>query len=116
MDSGSLCHHGGPLSTLGYSMGLPRSLKNLMSKPAVAEALPPVVIVEGVESTWSYHLAPPKGATRAIDWRALCGRDRLMQTSIPLTAWGHRVGHLPEKYCAKCEAAARAQGVELPQG
>lgn len=97
-------------------MGLPHLLKNFMSKPAPTVDTSPVVIVEGVESTWSYHLAPPKGDTRAIDWRALCGRDRLMQTSIPLTAWGHRVGHLPEKYCAKCEAAARAQGVALPQG
>lgn len=103
-----------PCHPLGFTMHLPRRLKNLLNKPSVAEAQPPVVIVEGVESTWSYHLALPKGDTRAIDWRALCGRDRLMQTSIPLTAWGHRVGHLPEKYCAKCEAAARAQGVVLP--
>lgn len=89
-------------------------LKNLKSKPVASAPQPPLVIAEGVESTWSYHLAPAKGETRAIDWRALCGRDRLMETRIPLTAWGHRVGHLPEKYCAQCEAAARAQGVALP--
>ena len=56
-------------------------------------------MVEGVESTWSYHLAPT-GTLKPV-----CSRTRpVMGTGIPLEAWGHRSDHLPERYCKECEA------------
>ncbi len=66
-------------------------------------AKPSLMVVEGVESVWSYHLAP-SGAP----FEALCGR-RTMRTSIPLSAWGVRLDHIPEKWCSKCAALSDGQ-------
>jgi len=54
----------------------------------------PIQVMEGVSGTWFYHLGR-KGQTTA-----LCGA-RVMTTQVPLSAWGH-VGHLHERWCAKC--------------
>jgi hypothetical protein len=73
----------------------------------------PLVILEGVESVWSYHLADPfEGAIAGK--KALCGRDRLMRTSMPLSAWGYRTKHIGEKFCLKCAQAALDRGISLP--
>ncbi len=55
-------------------------------------------IVEGVESVWVYHLAKDK--------KALCGKQGIMETKIPLNTWGMK-SHIGEKYCRKCEDIAR---------
>lgn len=65
-------------------------------------------VVEGVEGMWSYHLAP----TGTL--KPLCERKHpVMHTGVPLAGWGHRSGHLPERYCSECEAAAAKMGVKL---
>ena len=57
-------------------------------------------IVEGVEGFWHYHLA------RDGEKKALCGNERVMETSIPLSAWNStpKDYHIPEKWCKECEA------------
>lgn len=56
-----------------------------------------LLIVEGVEGFFHYHLRWDGEKT------ALCGESRVMQTSIPLDAWGYVSDHIREKYCAKCQ-------------
>lgn len=65
-------------------------------------------VVEGVEGVWSYHLA------RHGTLKPLCSRSHpVMGTGIPLEGWGHRAGHLPERYCDECAKKARQMGVGL---
>jgi len=59
-----------------------------------------VVVTEGVESTWYYHLSWADGRNRT----ALCGAS-VFATLVPLTAWGH-VGHLRERWCSECRRLA----------
>lgn len=80
---------------------------------APIERADPLVILEGVESRWSYHLAEPFDGSIAGK-KALCGRDRLMRTSIPLSAWSYRTKHVGEKFCLKCAQAALDRGISLP--
>ncbi len=54
-------------------------------------------IVEGIESTWHYHLA----RIDADDFKSLCGA-KTMATEIPLRTWGMK-GHVPSYYCKECE-------------
>jgi hypothetical protein len=56
-------------------------------------------VAEGVLGTFYYHLRLPE------DRFGLCG-DRVMHTSIPVSAWGTRT-HVPERWCSRCEKAAR---------
>lgn len=63
-----------------------------------------LVVTEGVESTWHYHLSYAKNGK---DTRALCGAQ-VMNTQIPLSAWG-TVGHLRERWCKKCKEEADAR-------
>jgi len=58
-------------------------------------------IVEGVESTWYYHLSKKDNFTRS-----LCGA-RTMITSILPNSWGFRSPHIRQRYCKKCEELAR---------
>lgn len=56
------------------------------------------MIVEGVHGYYHYHIA-----FKEIFTTPLCDEKQLtMQTSIPMSAWG-KVGHLRERYCAKCK-------------
>ena len=58
-------------------------------------------VVEGIESTWHYHL-------RRVDQRvseSLCGAQ-VFSTEIPVSAWGV-VTHLRERYCSKCAEEAK---------
>lgn len=65
-------------------------------------------IIEGVESTFNYHLA--FGPER----KALCDPSRtMMQTGFPLSTWGYR-DHLPSTYCRKCEAQAVERKLGIP--
>jgi hypothetical protein len=63
-----------------------------------------ISIVESVHGTWFYHLRDKENGS------ALCGAT-VMQTSIPLSAWGVRTA-LGERWCNKCREASR---IELPQ-
>lgn len=56
-------------------------------------------VAEGIHGTFYYHLRRPD------DHFGLCG-DRVMHTSIPVSAWGSRT-HLKERWCSRCEKAAR---------
>jgi hypothetical protein len=60
--------------------------------------IPKLRIVEGVEGIWHYHLSE----TGLNSHPALCGKANVMQTEIPLSAWGKR-SHLSETYCKECE-------------
>lgn len=55
-------------------------------------------IVEGVMGYYHYHLSESgKNGSKAI-----CGYyQNMMQTSIPLPAWGTK-SHLKEKWCEQC--------------
>lgn len=66
-----------------------------------------LVVVEGVEGTWHYHLA-----REGSNHRALCGR-RTMRTSVPLDAWDRTPPgyHIPERWCQRCHAM-KDQGEE----
>jgi len=55
------------------------------------------VVKEGVEGMYRYHLAQ-----RHL-WVSLCGA-RVMQTSIPVSAWGTKT-HIGEKWCSTCREA-----------
>ena len=55
-------------------------------------------IVEGVESTWHYHLSE----TGLPAQPALCGNKRVMQTQIPLKIWGIKAKHIPDSFCKEC--------------
>lgn len=58
-------------------------------------------VVESIHGTFSYHLAFGSNL-----YAPLCGtKTPMMQTSVPLDAWG-TVTHLREKYCADCQRAA----------
>lgn len=58
-----------------------------------------LVVDEGVAGMWFYHL-------RVNDHTgALCGA-RVLGKRLPMRLWGF-VGHLEERYCAKCEVFAR---------
>ena len=61
-----------------------------------------IVIAEGVSGTWFFHLSKP--APGRPPTRAICG-SQVMLTGVPLKTWG-QVGHLNERYCEKCMAAA----------
>ena len=63
-----------------------------------------LVVKEGVEGTYHYHLAPKHL------WVSLCGR-RVMQTSIPVSAWGGK-SHLNEKWCEDCREKASRMGAD----
>lgn len=54
-------------------------------------------IVETVYGYYSYHLSETGKAGQLT----LCGRKDVMQTEVPLSAWGF-VGHLNEKWCKDC--------------
>lgn len=85
------------------AMGLATPVRRANVAPA-----PPLRVVEGVSGVWFYHLATQDRL------QPLCDPSRLvMQTGIPLAAWGHRVGHLPEKYCDQCAEHAARMGVAL---
>ena len=56
-----------------------------------------LVVTEGVESTWYYHLSEVKDGRETV---AICGA-RVMHTEVPITAWGF-VGHLKERWCKAC--------------
>ena len=58
-----------------------------------------VEVAEGIYGTWYYHLRKP------LTYVGLCG-DRVMHTSIPVSAWGMRT-HINERWCSRCEKAAR---------
>jgi hypothetical protein len=103
-----------PTIILDQAMAIIERVRNLFAgNKAVPAPIVPFEIVEGVESTWSYHLAVPS-AYKSHGRVALCGRGNLMPTAQTLDGWNARAAHIPEHYCAKCDAAARAQGVDLP--
>lgn len=54
------------------------------------------LVVEGVESTFRYHLC----RSDQSPVMSLCGRAT-MHTQCPLSAWG-TVTHLREKWCEDC--------------
>ena len=56
-----------------------------------------LVITEGIESTWHYHLSESDNKTRA-----LCGKQT-MPTNFPITNWGLKDKHIGQCYCKKCE-------------
>ena len=55
-----------------------------------------LLVMEGVESTWHYHLG--KGGAEA-----LCGA-KVMPTQIPISAWDKTPPnyHIPESWCKTC--------------
>ena len=55
-----------------------------------------IEIVEGVESTFHYHLRI-KG-----EKKPLCGYKYVMHTDLPIDTWGLKT-HLNERYCSECE-------------
>jgi hypothetical protein len=59
----------------------------------------PVVMTEGIEGCWRYHLSDPSHTTTG-----LCGKPT-MTCNSPLDNWGY-VGHLREKYCEECKRLA----------
>ena len=60
-----------------------------------------MMIKEGVEGTWYYHLADDDS------YSAYCGR-LVMHTSISLISWDTtpKDYHIPERWCKKCEKLA----------
>jgi len=56
---------------------------------------PALVVKEGVEGYYRYHLAEQS------KYLSLCGK-RVMNTSVPVRAWGTRT-HLGEKWCDRCK-------------
>ena len=60
----------------------------------------PLQIVEGMSSTWHYHLSE----TGITGKPALCGNEKVMHTKIPLSNWGKKSEHIPESFCKECNA------------
>ena len=67
-----------------------------------------LIICETDTSTWNYHLrrigpeGPKYSGGAGV---ALCGAKVGWDTRIPLSVYGEK-SHLPEHWCAACEAAA----------
>jgi len=59
----------------------------------------PVVMTEGIEGHWHYHLSVPSDTTKG-----LCGKQTMPCGSL-IDTWGY-VGHLREKYCEECKRLA----------
>lgn len=55
-------------------------------------------VAEGISGNFYYHLRRPD------DHFGLCG-DRVMRTSIPVSAWGTK-SHLNERWCSRCATTA----------
>lgn len=60
-------------------------------------------VAEGIFGTFYYHLRHPRA------YFGLCG-DRVMFTSIPVSAWGTKT-HIEERWCSRC--AKIAEGLDL---
>jgi ferredoxin len=72
---------------------------------------PELHIVEGVAGMWHYHLSET-----GQNWQpTLCGNNRVMRTSLPLSKWG-TVGHLKETYCKECEKKCPADAILNDRG
>jgi hypothetical protein len=56
-------------------------------------------VAEGINGTFYYHLQ------HFNSHFGLCG-DRVMHTSIPLSAWGSKT-HINERWCSRCESIAK---------
>lgn len=65
------------------------------------------VVAEGTTAVWFYHLRGEQ------DTDGFCGRPTF-DKNLPLRLWGY-VGHLNERYCKPCQAAARSAGITLPR-
>lgn len=63
-------------------------------KEATEIALREVVVREGVEGYFNYHLSTPHS------YLSFCGK-RVMASNLPVSAWGVRTD-LKESYCVKC--------------
>lgn len=59
-------------------------------------------IAEHVSGVWSYHLV------RENKFVALCGRDGMMSTALPLDQWGSTSGNegIRYKWCKGCAQVA----------
>lgn len=57
------------------------------------------MVKEGIIGYWHYHIAERQ------KYVSLCGK-KVMDTAIPLRAWGASAEHLPlrEKWCEECMA------------
>ena len=66
-------------------------------------------IREGIEGIWFYHLAE--------DDVPICGesKNKTMPTFLPITSWGMKSEHIPEKYCKKCNQIAKERGLVKEQ-
>ena len=60
-----------------------------------------LVVVEGIDGAWHYHLAQ----RRKGYIRALCGAATI-PTELRAACWGVTSGHLSEVYCRGCENLA----------
>jgi hypothetical protein len=65
----------------------------MRNKQTEKKESPSMTLWEGINGTFYYHVS--------IDGKkGLCG-DEVMQTGIPLSAWGTK-GNLNERYCTRC--------------
>lgn len=60
-------------------------------------------IVEGVASTWFYHLREKDSFP--VNQPALCGAH-VFSTHNPIDSWGVKT-HLNERYCQECESISK---------
>ncbi|MEK6832566.1 MAG: hypothetical protein AABY32_00835 [Nanoarchaeota archaeon] len=63
-------------------------IKNIFKSKEKKVDNPNIVIVEGIEGYWHYHLSKEK------EYLALCGNNHVMDTHMTLGQWGVPFGHL----------------------
>jgi len=80
-------------------------LRNLLPKSIEFHSVDQIVLLEGVEGRWHYHLGFDKPHITS-----LCGETHVMGSSAPLDSWGYR-GHLNETYCDHCTRLGRELNV-----
>jgi len=71
--------------------------------------MPRLIIAESRTSNWVYHLREladgeePHYGGLPSGTKALCGDNPFgWDVKIPLTSWGRKGSHIPERFCAKC--------------
>ena len=74
-------------------MNIIEKIKRFFTRESVKK--PEIVVTEGIEGRWYYHLSD-------ADYyrKALCGKPA-MPTSLSIELWG-TITHLKERYCEEC--------------
>jgi hypothetical protein len=73
-----------------------------------------LVVAETKHSVWSYHLravVPGDEKFGGGAGPAVCGSELGWDTKIPISSYGLKAKHIPEKYCTRCAEVAISEKI-----